>query len=220
MGAPDQPTAARLASELDGNYPSQNDAVNRELCILLVYLKSPTAVAKTMALMRRPDAAATESMSDLLARNPGYGGSIARMLATRPDAQKLHYAFVLRNATAGWTLDLRKEYFGFLHRAQEWSGGASFQGFLKNIGNDAFDNATDSERLAIEATGARVAYKAPELPKPTGPGHEWSKDEILALAGTKLKAGRSFEGGSERSRRPDASSATGLGAKGVRPVPT
>jgi putative heme-binding domain-containing protein len=195
MGAPDSPAAERLARELDGNYPSTNDAVNRELCILLVYLKWPAAVTKTMALLRRPDATPVESMPELIARNPGYGGSIARMLATRPDGQKLHYAFVLRNATAGWTLDLRKEYFAFLHHAQEWSGGASFLGFLKNIDQDAYDNATDSERLAIEATGIRAAYKAPALPKPFGPGHEWSKDEIIALAGAKLKSGRNFEGG-------------------------
>ena len=142
-----------------------------------------------MALLRGPDAAAAESMSDLLARNPGYGGSIASMLATRPDAQKLHYAFVLRNATVGWTLDLRKEYFAFLRRAHEWNGGASFQGFLNNIDNDAFENATDSERLAIEATGARAAFKAPELPKPHGPGRAWSKNEILALAGARAQIG-------------------------------
>ncbi len=195
MGAPDAPTAARLAKEFDGSYPSSSDPVNREFCTLLVYLRSPTVVAKTMALLRRADATPAESMSDLLARNPGYGGSIARMLATAPDAQKLHDAFVLRNATAGWTLELRKEYFGFLRRAHEWSGGASFQGFLNNIETDAFENATDSERLAIEATGARAPYKAPTLPRPHGPGCAWSKDEIFALASSKLKSGRSFEDG-------------------------
>ena len=103
MGAPDAATAARLATELDPYYPVSSDPLNRELCILLVYLKSPTVVAKTMALLRRPDAAAAESMSDLLARNPGYGGSIAQMLATRPDAQKLHYALraAQRDRSAG-----------------------------------------------------------------------------------------------------------------------
>ena len=134
-------------------------------------------------------------MSDLLARNPGYGGSIARMLATRPDGQKLHYAFVLRNATVGWTLDRRKEYFGFLRRAHEWSGGASFQGFLNNIEKDAYENASDSERLAIEATGPARRTRPPTLPRPHGPGHAWSKDEILALAGAKLKTGRNFKNG-------------------------
>ncbi|MGP0065858.1 MAG: c-type cytochrome [Isosphaeraceae bacterium] len=195
MGVPDAPTAARLTRKLDAYYPSSSDPLNRELCILLVYLKSPTVVARTAALLARPDAPTAESMSDLLARNPGYGGSIARMLATRPDAQKLHYAFVLRNATVGWTLGSRKAYFGFLRRAHEWSGGASFQGFLNNIEKDAFENASDSERLAIEATGLRESYKAPALPKAHGPGRAWTKDEVLALAGTKLKSGRSFEGG-------------------------
>ena len=195
MGAPDTPTSARLAKQFDRYYPSNNDPIDRELCILLVYLKSPTVVAKTSALLARPDAPKVESMSDLLARNPGYGGSIAAMLATRPDAQKLHYAFVLRNATVGWTLDLRKAYFGFLNRAHQWSGGASFQGFLTNIEKDAFENATDSERLAIEATGLRQPYKAPALPKAHGPGHPWTKDELLAVAGAKLKSGRDFENG-------------------------
>ena len=39
------------------------------------------------------------------------------------------------------------------------------------------------------------AYKAPELPRPHGPGHAWSKDEVLALAGARLKSGRNFENG-------------------------
>ncbi len=195
MGAPDAATSARLAKAYDGYFPADSDFVNRELCGFLIYLKSPTVVGKTIALLAKLDATNAESMSDLLARNPGYGGSIARMIATRPDAQKLHYAFVLRNATAGWNLDLRKQYFTFLRRAHEWAGGASFDGFLNNIEKDAFENATDAERLAIEATGARTPYKAPVLPKPQGPGHAWKKEDVLALTGTKLKSGRSFENG-------------------------
>lgn len=195
MGRPDDATAARLARTLEPYFPSPSDNISRELCIALVYLRSPAVVGKMMEQLRRPDAEPAESMSELLARNPGYGGSIARMIATRPDAQKLHYAFVLRNATAGWTLPLRKEYFAFLRRAHEWSGGASFQGFLTNIEKDALENATDSERLALEATGVLAPYRAPELPKPQGPGRAWTKDAILALAGDRLKSGRNFERG-------------------------
>jgi len=42
---PDEPTAAKLAARLDQLYPSRIESVNRELCQLLVYLESPTAVA-------------------------------------------------------------------------------------------------------------------------------------------------------------------------------
>ena len=92
------------------------------------------------------------------------------MLATGPDLQKLHYAFVLRNATVGWTLALGKEYFAFLRHAESWSGGASFHGFLKNIEQDAWDNASDVDRLALEATapgslqGSRIAQTARARP--------------------------------------------------------
>ena len=195
MGRPDDAHVARLASKLDHFYPSDSDPLNRELCNLLVYLDSPKVVPKTIALMKKEGTATEESTSDLLLRNPGYGGTIARMLADRPDAQKLHYALALRNARAGWTLDDRRFYFHFLADArQRWNGGASFQGFLRNIDNEAFENANEAERLAIEATGARVPYKPPALPKPKGPGRAWTVEDVLARVESGLK-GRNFKNG-------------------------
>ena len=95
----------------------------------------------------------------------------------------------------GWTLDQRRFYFQWLHDArQKWNGGASFQGFLNNMDRDAFENASESERLAIEATGARQPFRVKELPKAAGPGHDWTLDEILADVPSKLK-GRNFKNG-------------------------
>ena len=68
--------------------------------------------------MEKGDASAAEEMSDLLARNPGYGGAIAKMMANRPEATNIHYAFVLRNLKEGWTLDQRKAYFRWLDKAR------------------------------------------------------------------------------------------------------
>ncbi len=51
-------------------------------------------------------------------------------------------------------------------------------------------NASRSKR-----PGIRTAYKAPALPAPHGPGHAWSKEEVLAIAGSKLKSARNFENG-------------------------
>jgi len=168
--------------------------VNRELCQLLIYLQSPTAAAKTIALLQQPRELSAADMAELIARNPGYGGTIAKIIANQPDPQKLHYAFVLRNLKQGWTIDQRKVYFDFLQEMRGKSGGSSYLGFLRNIDREAFENATELERLAIEASGARTPYKAPELPKPAGPGKDWTLDEVLALAADGLK-GRNFENG-------------------------
>src|SRR5262249_36690487 len=135
-----------------------------------------------------------DDMAQLLARNRGYGGTIAKMLANGVDQQKYHYAFALRNLRDGWTMEQRKVYFQYLNECRQKSGGASFQGFINNTEKDAFANATDAERLAIEALGLRNPYKPKELPKPVGPGRDWKLDELVKFAEPKL-TGRNFKNG-------------------------
>ncbi len=194
MGEPDPATATRLASKLDTVFPTKNDAANRELAALLVYLKSPTIAGKLIHLMEAGETAPSTDMGDLLARNSGYGGAIVQMMANRPEAQNIAYAFVLRNLREGWTRAERQAYFRWLDKARGWSGGASYQGFINNIDKDAYENASEADRLAVETTGARKPYKAPELPKAAGPGHAWTLPEVVALAGNSTK-GRSFANG-------------------------
>ncbi len=136
----------------------------------------------------------TDDMKDLLARNRGYGGAIAASIEKAPDQQQIWYAFCLRNMKEGWTMDQRKSYFAWFERAHQWAGGASYHGFLRNIEKEAFENASEKERLLIEASGARKPYAPPEIPKPAGPGKDWTLDEVRALAKDGLK-GRNFENG-------------------------
>jgi putative heme-binding domain-containing protein len=195
MGEPDKDTAAALAKKFDPLFPNKSDFVSRELAQLLVYLKSPTVVEKICEEFKKPSKPLTqEGLEELLLRNRGYGGTIANMLKNAPDQQKLAYFFTVRNATVGWNLDRWKVYYAFLTEAQSKSGGASYQGFLKNIEKDAFANATDADRLAIEASKLRPAYKPPVLPKPIGPGKEWTTADLVAFEG-KLKSGRDFKNG-------------------------
>jgi len=133
-------------------------------------------------------------MQDLLARNRGYGGALAASIENAPDQQQIWYAFCLRNMKEGWTMDQRKAYFAWFERAHTWAGGASFHGFLRNIEKEAFENATEKERLLIEASGARKPYAPPEIPKPAGPGKDWTLEEVRALAADGLKQ-RDFENG-------------------------
>jgi putative heme-binding domain-containing protein len=195
MGPPDKQLASALAQRLDGLFPGPTDEVNRESAQLLVYLQSPNIVerlCKELSMPSKPIPPA--SMDELIQRNRGYGGSIATMLKNAPDLQKLHYAFAMRNATVGWNMDRWKTYFGFLAEARTKAGGASYQGFINNMEKDAFANATDAERLAIEAAGLRKPYKPKELPKPIGPGKDWTTSDLVAME-SKLKSGRNFKNG-------------------------
>jgi putative heme-binding domain-containing protein len=194
MGEPDKATASKLAAKFDPYYPGQSDFVTRELCQLLVYLKSSTVLAKSIELLKKPTVHTPQpGMADVIARNKGYGGAIQKMLDNAPDQQKISLVFTLRNVKDGWTIDQRKVYFNTFNEAQTWSGGASYQNFLKEMEKNAFDNATDNERLAIEAAGLRKPFKLPPLPKAKGPGQDWDMDKTLALE-TKLKD-RSFSNG-------------------------
>src|SRR5579884_562888 len=195
MGKPDVATASHLTKKLDAHYPARTDPLNRELSTLLVYLKAPTVIAKTIALMRQESKKTNgEHLDELLARNRGYGDTIARTLANGADLQKLHYLFVLRNLRDGWTWEQRKFYFEWLNDARKHSGGASYQGFLNNIEKDAFANASDSERLAIESAGLRKPFQMKELPKPKGPGRDWKLADLVQFAQPKLKD-RNFKNG-------------------------
>ena len=137
------PTVEQIAERLDKFYPSTSDRENRELVQLLVFLNSPTVIEKTLKLMQKKSESVTPDLRELIARNPGYAGPIAAMLANHPDLQRVHYAFALRNMKYGWTLEERKQYFGMLAELRTKSGGASYQKFIDNIRADALLNASD-----------------------------------------------------------------------------
>jgi putative heme-binding domain-containing protein len=146
-----------------------------------------------LAEIAKPSPSPTyEEMADLLARNKGYGNTVAQVLANSADPQKFHYLFVLRNAKVGWSTESWKSWFEFLNDTRTKKGGASFANFLRDVENDAFANASDADRLAIEALGLRKPYVVKELPKPQGPGKDYTLDEVVV--GAKL-TGRNFENG-------------------------
>lgn len=195
LGAPDETWQQKFVEKLDPHFPAKSNDVNRELIQMLVFLKSPTVVEKGVALLQKPSGEKDSDLGALLARNAGYGRAIQAMLDNQPDKPRVAYALALRNATEGWTMESRKAYFEFLDQAKQWSGGNSYRKFIQNIDDEAFLNASEKVRLAIEAAGARKPFVMPELPKPAGPGKAWTLEEVRALAGEGLKKGRNFENG-------------------------
>ena len=195
MEAPSKETSSAVLARLDPLFPGGENMTNRELINLLVYLQSPTIALKAAKLFNEPSSTAGEEVQDsVLARNRGYGGTISQVMANRPDAQKIHYLFALRNLKDHWTLDSRRAYFTALNEARGKSGGASYQGFLNNIEREAYDNAKDTDRLAIEAMGLRKPAKITALPKPAGPGKAWTVEELADLTKGGF-SGRNFENG-------------------------
>jgi putative heme-binding domain-containing protein len=194
LGPADETEKDTLIKRLDPHYPSTNDLVNRELCDLMCHLQSPTVVTKTLALLAASSPPVKEEFGDLLQRNTMFARPIAAMLEHHPDQQKIAYAYALRVVKTGWTLQQREAFFTFLRQAGHWAGGHSFQGYLKNIDNDAFENTPDADRTAIEALGIRKPFDIVSLPKPQGPPHDWTGEEVLQLATNGLEK-RNFQKG-------------------------
>ncbi len=193
LGKPDQATAAALANKFDPFFPSKDNNLNAELSRVLIYLGGRTVIDKTLALMNSTVEEEIVDISELLARNGGYGGTISRILANHPDLRKLNFAFMLRNMQYGWTLEQRKAYFEWLNQFQSKQGGASYGGFINNIRNDALAKVSAAEKKALASTTIAPPPKLSELPKAKGPGKKWTLSDVIGV-GSEL-TGRDFENG-------------------------
>ncbi|MGK0217576.1 MAG: putative heme-binding domain-containing protein, partial [Planctomycetota bacterium] len=193
MGAPDADLRARVTARLEAHYPAASPALNTELARLLTFLGSPSVVSKTLALMRSGTPDVLPEWAELIKRNDNYGGPIAKMLANMPPVQNIAYALILRNATEGWSMDLRKEYFGFFVEASQHPGGNSYAGFLANIRKEAAEKLTVAEEHSLAGLLGQSLVAA--LPKtirpPVGPGREWTKSAAVDVIGAPL-TGRNF----------------------------
>ena len=187
MGAPDKGTATAVAEAISPLYPAKTDALNRELVDMLVYLKSPDVVAKTVPLLSQEAVGLEEIEFDdqLLKRSGQYGNTFLNQKANNPQRQQIHYAFALKNASEGWTPDLRKQFFTWFAKARNFKGGASFGGFLNNFRNEALAKITDAgEKAEMDALSKAPIKLVPE-------GYEQArKIEVGVLRGMKFDKSR------------------------------
>jgi putative heme-binding domain-containing protein len=200
MGKPDSETCATIAAKFDQQFPHADALVNRELVSLLIYLGSPSVVAKTVPLLSvsEPVTKSFEELGgeSLIARNDSYGSVVANVSSNRADRQQIAYAYALRNAMVGWTPKLRTEFFSWFPRTRNWKGGASFGGFIQNIRTESLTNVPDkTERAALDTLSKPPPPSfavAKILPK--GPGRAYTMKDVMASMPAKL-TGRDFERG-------------------------
>ena len=129
--------------------PNKDGRANRELVSLLVYLDSPDRRRQDRGgdghgARRRDGSRDRRSPQPSRRLRPRRAG----VSSSRPNRQQIAYAFALRNATAGWTPELRKAFFAWFPRTHEWKGGNSFTKFLDNIRNEALANVVTDEANA------------------------------------------------------------------------
>jgi putative heme-binding domain-containing protein len=197
QGKPDGAMLSDVLAHLERIYPTPDHAMNRELCQLLVALGSTEVVAKTVQLMATvTDDFAEIAAETLLARNVGYAKAVQEATASRPNRQQMWFAYCLREATTGWTPEVRKQFFAWFPRTWQWKGGNSFRGFIANIRTEALENVSDAtERAALATLSAPVGAVTMRKTKPAkGPGRAWTVDEVVELTKDGLR-GRSFANG-------------------------
>jgi putative heme-binding domain-containing protein len=169
MGQPDPQLAGSISEVLTRSYPSKSLRLNRELSLMLVYLNDSQVAGKMLALQA---AAPTQE-------------------------EQIHYAYCLRALSPEkWSLEQKKEYFGWFLKTANLRGGHSFSGFLKNIRQEAIDRLTDADREALKTlldqapTPAEVVVEAAARPLVK----EWKVDDLLAELEAGL-SGRDYDNG-------------------------
>ncbi|MFM7070452.1 MAG: c-type cytochrome [Planctomycetota bacterium] len=168
LGPPTATERDQLIALLEPRLPTTGREANVELANVLIYLQSPTAAVKTVALMA---AAPTQE-------------------------EQIDYARALRVLKAGWTPESRKTYFEWFLKAASYKGGASFALFVQNIKRDALETLSEAEKLAlkeiIEAIPPADAKPTPAPPRPIV--KQWTLAELNAIVDQGLK-GRDFDRG-------------------------
>ena len=187
-GKPDSAAAASLASELNAQYPAQSFPLNRELCQVLLALDPAVAVPKTVGLL---NAAPTQE-------------------------EQLAYILYLRTIKTGWTPDLRRQYFAwwakdhslaqhpadvlkwFDEAGRPYGDGASFNGFVSHLHEDAEETLTPDERKSLADV---LAAYVPKIRKNKGKKvtdlkfvKEWKMDDLEKDL-PQVSHGRNFERG-------------------------
>lgn len=133
-----------LQQQLAEEFPSSNDAMNRELVRLLAYLQTSSIIDRYLAYLQSDDVA---------------------------DVEKLHLAMHLRFIEGGWTTDQRIQVFEFFEQAQKRTGGHStYAHYIMNATRDFAKTMDDQQAREVLAQGARwpnaalgVMYRMPKV---------------------------------------------------------
>jgi len=167
MGGADERATKRLVSTLSPLFPSGDRSLDRELCQVLLYLKAPGVVSR----------------------------SVKQLLAADTQADEMFYAYHLRTVDQGWTLPDLEACFGWLNATEaasaDYVAGGHFRNFLKTVRKDLTKRLDAAQRKALASV---LQKKAPPPKRPTFDRkfvREWTLDD-LRPALERVETGRAF----------------------------
>ncbi|MFO0821875.1 MAG: c-type cytochrome [Gemmataceae bacterium] len=168
FGAPTEAERKAWLDKFSPVFPTGRRYVDSELLPIFVFLQDDKTAAKAIKLLA--DAPTQE--------------------------EQLEYVRSLRMLKAGWTPELRKDYFTWFLKAASYKGGNSFQGFLRLIKADAVASLTDAEKTALkpilEANPATVKL-VDDTPRPFVKAYKVA--DLTDAIEKGLKSGRDYDRG-------------------------
>ncbi len=174
QGIPKGEVARQLIAQVDPLYPARQEALNRELCQILLALDAPGAVARTVALLQ---AAPTQE-------------------------EQVAYVVALRNVKSGWSPELRRAYLSWWNAARttehsapvvQWfedagihfNNGASFANFMSHAHEEAKFSMSPDDIIALADVLAAYKVPQPAPPKASGPPRKvvkaWTTADLQPL---------------------------------------
>ncbi len=160
-GTPNRKTL-QAVMDLEVFFPSSDSRINRELARLLIAAGSPTITAKVVDSLK---SANTQEEQTILAAT-------------------------LVDATSGWTIELRANYFQWFLDAARIRGGHSLSGYIRNIRNAALEKLSDLEKADLaEVLSKEVEVVDPYAELAARPFvKNWSLDELKELESADFSA--------------------------------
>ena len=192
QGRPSATDRARVLARLDPLYPHTSNYANRELCRLLIYLRAPDVVPRTIDLIRNA--------------------------ISQEDA--IFYSQLLARVDRGWTAETREVFFDSLLAARKYQGGKLLADALKHIREDAIATLTDVkeeslksrlDKLEVVEDVAQEIHQAPFV-------KQWSWEE-LQVELPQTRHNRSWEQGRAALAKASCVKCHRLGEQGASTGP-
>ena len=189
MGMPAESNRQAIIAKLTPHFPTSENALNRDISQLLLFLKAPEATEKVVALLEKHTKEKTLTSNFMLSeeianRSDQYGPKILEVLAKMPPSEGIFYGVLLSHVETGWTKEARAKYFQWFYDVMSAEGGLSFKPFMENVRVKAMSHVPGDQKAHFEElSGVFSPVDAiDDLPEPIGPGKEYSNSDLGRLA--------------------------------------